>query len=251
MKLLPYSDLHMEMDGFMIIGETDADVIVLAGDINVGTRGLRWASEEAEDTGKPVIYVAGNHEYYKREYFSLQAELREMAAQHENVHFLEEDEVVIDGVRFLGATLWTDYQATTAFSQKANMAVAEESLNDHRLIRYGDEPFRPQHALELNQHSVAWLTEKLNTPFEGKTVVVTHHGPSLKSAHPTFGVNQLSTAFISDFDELVEKADVWCFGHTHSNLDTHIGKCRLVSNQRGYPMERMPVPFNKHFVVIV
>lgn len=251
MKILLYSDLHMEMDGFMIIGETDADVIVLAGDINVGTRGLRWATEEAEDTGKPVIYVAGNHEYYRKEYFTLQAELREMAAQHENVYFLEEDEVVIDGVRFLGATLWTDYKATTEFSQEANMGIAGVSLNDHRLIRYGDEQFTPEHALALNQNSVAWLTEKLDTPFEGKTVVVTHHGPSLKSAHPTYGLNQLSTAFISNLDDLVEKADVWCFGHTHSGIDTKVGKCRLVSNQRGYPMERLPVPFNRQFTVTV
>lgn len=251
MKILLYSDLHMEMGEFIGIDYAEADVVVLAGDINIGTKGLWWAVKKAKELDKPFIYVAGNHEYYRKEYFTLQAELREMAAQHENVYFLEEDEVVIDGVRFLGATLWTDYKATTEFSQEANMGIAGVSLNDHRLIRYGDERFTPEHALALNQQSVAWLTEKLDTPFEGKTVVVTHHGPSLKSAHPTYGLNQLSTAFISNLDDLVEKADVWCFGHTHSGVDTQVGKCRLVSNQRGYPMERLPVPFDRQFTVTV
>ncbi|WP_297809490.1 metallophosphoesterase [uncultured Methylophaga sp.] len=251
MKLLLQSDLHMEMGEFIAIDQTEADVVVLAGDINIGTRGLEWAIMKAKALSKPFIYVAGNHEYYRKEYFGLQADLRAMAAEHENVHFLEEDEVVIDGVRFLGATLWTDYKATTEFSQAANMGIAGVSLNDHRLIRYGDERFTPEHALALNQKSVAWLTEKLDTPFDGKTVVVTHHGPSLKSAHPEYGLNQLSTAFISNLDDLVEKADVWCFGHTHSGIDTQVGKCRLVSNQRGYPMERLPVPFNRQFTVTV
>lgn len=251
MKILLYSDLHMEMGEFIGIEYAEADVVVLAGDINIGTKGLWWAVKKAKELDKPFIYVAGNHEYYRKEYFTLQAELREMAEQHDNVYFLEEDEVIIDGVRFLGATLWTDYKVQSESSQEANMIAARDSLNDHRVIHYGNEPFMPAHALEIHQHTVAWLTEKLDTSFDGKTVVVTHHGPSLKSAHPEYGINQLSSAFISDLDDLVEKADVWCFGHTHAGIDTQVGKCRLVSNQRGYPMERLPEPFNRQFTVTV
>lgn len=239
MKLHLLSDLHNEFlrsKSVPPIEETDADLIVLAGDIDTGLHGLKWAAGEAERLGKPVIYVSGNHEYYRYD-ISLSPEMHAFAARHELLHFLENDELVIDGVRFLGCTLWTDYRAVGDPADA--MQVVMQRLNDHRLISNGDDLFLPEDALALHRESRAWLEAQLAQPFEGKTVVVTHHGPSLLCKHPRFPMDEFGTAFLSDLPELIEQADLWCFGHTHANLDAHVGKCRLVSNQRGYENEAM------------
>lgn len=109
MKIHLLSDIHLESGPYELPAGLDCDVIVAAGDIGVGLQGLEWL----KTLGKPVVYVAGNHEYWsKREnpvdMFDLQDQLR-AAAAGSNVHYLENDAVVIDGVRFIGATLWTSY----------------------------------------------------------------------------------------------------------------------------------------------
>jgi len=233
------SDLHNEFlrsKTVPSIAETEADLIVLAGDIGSGLHGLEWAACEAERLGKPVIYVSGNHEYYRYDIAQTE-EMRAFAAKHESMHFLENDELVIGGVRFLGCTLWTDYRAVGDPAEA--MPVVQRRLSDHHLIHNGERLFLPEDALALHKQSRVWLQEKLVQPFDGKTVVITHHAPSLLCKHPHFPMDEFGTAFLSDLPELIELADLWCFGHTHANLDTQVDKCRLVSNQRGYENEEM------------
>lgn len=129
------------------------------------------------------------------------------------------------------------------------MAVIEVSLNDHILIRKGDKRFSPDDALSLHLEAKAWLTTKLDENFDGKTVVVTHHAPSLVAQHLDYDYSPMSAGFLSEMDDLVSKADLWIYGHSHSNIDTMIGKCRLVSNQTGYQYEDIPVPFNPDWVI--
>lgn len=240
MNIQPLSDLHLEMiKNTFSIPASDADVIVLAGDIHQGIRGVEWAAGEARRLQKPIVYVPGNHEHYRQEYHANMAAMRAEAAKSSLIHFLEKDEIVINGVRFLGVALWTDYMATGVDQQAQNMKAALE-MSDHQLIRYETGRFEPEHALSLHIDAVEWLEKKLNEPFDGRTVVVTHHGPSLECIHLDHGYDSIPSCFYSDLDRLVKKADIWLYGHTHSNLDTHIGKCRLVSNQKGYPGEKMP-----------
>lgn len=248
MKIHLLSDLHIEICGFYSIEDTGADVIVLAGDIHSGAKGIEWAITEANRLKTPIIYVAGNHEYYKREYHQTLSMMRNAAAGNELVHFLEEDEVVINGVKFLGVTLWTDYQVSDE-TQELCMLMCGNLINDHRLIRMKDELFSTKHALKLHKESLKWLYKQIVTPHSGQTVVITHHGPSKHSAHPEYGMNVLSGAFISDLDNLVKEADLWLYGHTHSSIDTKIGTCRLVSNQRGYPREEIPGSFDRSKVI--
>lgn len=248
MKIHLLSDLHIEICGLYSIEDTDADVIVLAGDIHTGTCGIEWAIEEAERLKTPIIYVAGNHEYYKHEYHQTLNDMRIAAAGSELVHFLENDEVNIGGVRFLGTTLWTDYQISNE-TQEFCMQMCENLINDHRLIRFKDELFSTKHALQLHNESLRWLYKEIAVPYSGQTVVITHHGPSKHSAHPDYGLNVLSGAFISDLDNLVKEADLWLYGHTHSSVDVKIGASRLVSNQRGYPRELIPGGFDKTKVI--
>lgn len=238
MKIQPLSDLHNEFFRARApvppITDSDADVVVLAGDIDTGIAGLKWAAAEADRLGKGVVYVAGNHEFYHHD-IALVDRLREFAAAHERIHFLERDAVVIGGVRFLGCTFWTDYRA--AGDPILAMLEVRRRLNDHYQIRKRPHLFLPEDALDLHELSRAWLQSQLAQPFDGKTVVVTHHGPSPVCHPPQFAIDALASAFWSDLTDLVERADVWCFGHTHHNIDVQVGKCRLVANQRGYPKE--------------
>ncbi|MFU8838221.1 MAG: metallophosphoesterase [Thiohalomonadaceae bacterium] len=237
MKIQLLSDLHNECYRGKPpppIAQSEAEVVVLAGDIDVGLAGLAWARDEAQRLGKRILYVAGNHEFYHHD-IALLDKMREFCAGTEGVELLENEARVIDGVRFLACTLWTDYRA----SGDPVMAMLEVvgGLNDHRLIRHGEDRFLPEDALALHQASRAWLKQQLAEPFDGKTVVISHHGPHLLCQHPAFPFDHFATAFLSDLSVLVEQADLWCFGHTHANLDVQIGRCRLVSNQRGYPGE--------------
>lgn len=153
MKIQLLSDLHREMDPTFSVPDTDADIIILAGDIDVGTKGIEWAISQALMLHKPMVYIAGNHEYYRHEYFSLQGRMREIAESCSLVHFLECDEIIIDGVRFLGTTLWTDYASTRLSEQSENMRLLSSSIRDHQVISITDKPFMPADALMLHQAS--------------------------------------------------------------------------------------------------
>lgn len=235
MKVQIYSDIHIESRGAYNIPKLDSDIIILAGDIDAGLNGLEWAEELRRLHKKPVIYVAGNHEYYGYDYNELTQEFRDYASQFDNVHFLEKDELIMGDVRFLGATLWTDYYEHLGYEQFIeNMSLLNNALRDHVRIRFNGDEFTANRAFELNKETKHWLDNKLDEPFTGKTVVITHHGPSNKCNHREFGANLYSPGFVSDLDYMVEKADNWFYGHTHSNEDFMIGKCRVVSNQVGY-----------------
>lgn len=252
MKIQLMSDLHIEQIGYFSIPKTDSDLIVLAGDIDVGLEGLLWAEELTRLHKKPVIYVSGNHEYYKNDLYELTDSMRLFADAYDNLHFLEKNEIQIDGVRILGTTLWTNYfDEHGPAEREKNIALLDEALNDHRLISMGGKRFTARDAYAEHQKSVAWLSSTLKQRFDGKTVVVTHHAPSFACNHVDFGMNPLSPGFVSNLDHLVEKADLWCCGHTHSNLDTKIANCRLVSNQRGYRHEKIPVPFRHELVIVI
>lgn len=256
MKLHILSDLHLEFDRdqpWQPVRDLDFDVLVLAGDICVHTHGLDWAIRNYPD--KPVIYVIGNHEYYGAELHGLHREIMARAASARSegfdVHVLDNEAIEIGGERFLGSTLWTDYQLFGRGSEMGfAMNEARRYMNDHTVIRCAPLPhFTPAQALDLHILARSWLTHELNKPFAGKTVVVTHHLPSRRSVAPRFAHQVLSAAFASDLDRLVEQADLWIHGHTHDNFDYRLGKCRVVCNPRGYPGENHA--FRADWVVVV
>ena len=215
------------------IPSTDADIIILAGDIDKGVKGVEWAINESKRLDKCIVYVPGNHEYYGFDIPETLAEMRNIALDT-NVHVLDNDSIILHGVRILGATLWTDYKADNNTIQKTAMEIVSHSLNDHRLITYDGKTFTTQQALALHLKSREWLLKNLNSPFDGPTVVVTHHGPSDACQHKKYPLSPISTAFHSQMDDVVGMADLWIYGHTHSNLDTLVNGTRLISNQFGY-----------------
>lgn len=237
MRLLVLSDLHLEHSQWAPDPDVAAaaDVVILAGDIHAHTHGLEWAREQFSD--KPVIYVAGNHEFYDAHLHAMSIQLRK-AAQELGVHYLDNDELVLDGVRFLGATLWTDFLLHGAANLGNALHAAGDRITDFHSIRFGSVGWlRPGHTVLLHRVSRDFLAQRLATPFDGKTVVVTHHVPTSRAIAPKYARDILSAAFASNLDSLVELADVWIAGHTHIAADVSVGKCRVVVNPRGYPGE--------------
>ena len=155
MKLQILSDLHIEFADFEL-PETDADVIVLAGDIGVGMDGLEWIKKQRP--GKHFIYVPGNHEFYSHD-ISLVGELIESAPR--NVHVLNNGQVVIDGVRFLGAVLWTDFRLFGEVDKWFSTQRARQSMNDFFVIQYDGRRFTPADSVGLHEISHQWLTGEL------------------------------------------------------------------------------------------
>lgn len=237
MKIQIASDLHLEFlegpfPGYRVIEPADADVLVIAGDIHRGTQAVAAFA----DWPVPVVYVHGNHEAYMEQYSDLVGKMRSAAAGT-RVHYLEGDEYVLHGVRFLGCCLWTDYRLYHDDPQAA-MQEAERHLNDHRLIRTRQGTFTARDALDIHLQSRAWLERKLDEHFDGPTVVVTHHGPHPNSIHPRFAETLLNPAFISDLTPLLGKADLWIHGHVHDSFDYEVAGARVIANPRGYPLNR-------------
>lgn len=240
MKLLILSDLHNEISPFQSI-KTDADAVVLAGDIDSGDEGLRWAAHAFE--GKPVIYIPGNHEFYQNHRLNTLDALRTESARIgdgvegkvSRVHVLDNDETIIDGVRFLGCTLWTDFNLFGEADRPYALREGEVCLNDFRLIKEGvRRVFTPQDSITLHENSLCWLAAKLDERFNGVTVVVTHHLPSMLSVSDRFKKSQLSACFASNLDHLFGKMDLWVHGHTHDNIDYFSNGTRVICNPRGY-----------------
>jgi predicted phosphodiesterase len=237
-KIRVLSDLHLEFQDWTP-PPAPAEVVVLAGDIHVGVDGLPWARRHFADAH--LIYVPGNHEYYGAEMESTLEQLRRVAAAHD-IALLDGDAVVIDGVRFLGATLWTDFELYGSDPDIIAQAQAEarRGMVDYRRIsRRGSGKLRPDDTRRIHQRQSAWLARELAKPFGGATVVVTHHLPHEQSVHTRFEGDPLNPSFASDLSALVRQpVRLWIHGHTHESIDYRIDGTRVVCNPRGYlPME--------------
>jgi predicted phosphodiesterase len=247
-RLHVLSDLHLEQEPFAPPG-VQADLVVLAGDVGRGTSGVEWARGWGD--GTPMLYVAGNHEFYGHSFPGLIEELRSVTAGS-TLQVLENDETVIEGVRFLGCTLWTDFDFDGPERRAEAMRLCERVVNDYGQIEF--EPRgRPLAAADTREAHLAsreWLEARLAEPFEGPTVVITHHAPLIRTRPSSPVWRALAGAFASDLTELMggERVALWIFGHTHRAADLNVRGTRVISNPRGYPHE--PVPgFDPGYVV--
>src|ERR1700738_3488533 len=189
----------------------------------------------------PILMVLGNHEFYHRFVPHELAQARSHAAAF-NIHVLENDTIVRGGVRFVGATLWTDYAIFGEANQAAVMNACASGMNDHRLIGWQKQPwlrFRPQEAALLHRRSRTYLKDALTAPFNGPSVMVTHHGVHWNSVLPRFATDPLTGAFVSDLEELIltTKPVLAVHGHVHHSCDYRIGETRILCNPHGYGAE--------------
>lgn len=263
LKLYVISDLHLEFTKWTPDPEAvaAADIIVLAGDIGIGTHGVAWAALTFPD--KPVFYVIGNHEFYGGNISRTAIDIKAVA-HGTNVIVLDNDEYHLqpgvtggEPVRVLGATLWTDFKlfGNELATYGNALRQAGHFISDFSCITFGTTGWMtPAQSVILHEASVKYLRAKLAEPFDGTTVVVTHHLPSFNAVAPQYQKDILSAAFASNLDDLVCQADLWIAGHTHVCFDT-VGKQggRIVVNPRGYVRgdEQENPAFNPSLVVEV
>ena len=230
MKIHVLSDLHLEFSDF-VPPPNVADVVILAGDIHTKCRGVEWANETFRCE---VVYVCGNHEFYGGHIDHTLRKMQDAAAPH--VHVLENQVWIRNGVRFLVTTAWTDF-TSTGDKVVASMTCAA-LMNDFKVIRAteGFRRLRPADVIERNRVAFDFLKRELSEPFDGKTVVVTHHCPVPEVGREKH-YDHLSAAYFNRWHSVVPLVDVWIFGHTHRAVDIELGGCRIISNPRGYPGE--------------
>ncbi len=251
MRIRVLSDLHLEFQDWTP-PPAPADVVVLAGDIHIGVNGVIWGRKHFAQA--QIIYVPGNHEFFGGEMGAALQELRRVAAAHD-VHLLDADALTIDGVRFLGATLWTDF---ALYGSEAPMiarafADAKRGMVDYRAIRVVDSGLlRPQDTLTIHQRQVTWLTQQLAQWYAGATVVITHHLPHARSVHAKYAGDLLNPAFASDLSGLVRApVRLWIHGHTHESMDYEVHGTRVVCNPRGYLPQQPNPAFDPGLVVTI
>lgn len=252
MRISILSDLHLEFGGFEPV-ETSADVTVLAGDIWTRDRGVTWAAKHFRP--ERTICLAGNHEFYMESLEDVLEACDDVAARA-GVHFLENRSVVIDGVRFVGSTLWTDFSLDGADLQPAAMDVAQRSISDFQLIfRAGEagklRTFEPRDATELHREARKFLQNELASDFSGPTVVVSHFLPHRRSIAPKYEKSLLNPYFCNDLSDLIDKAQpaLWIHGHAHESCDYRVGTTRVVSNPRGYAPDEINPAFDPGLVI--
>lgn len=267
MQLQLLSDLHLETHPhFQAQPAAGADVLVLAGDIGSYQTGSLLQGEyfglerfsplpQFAAWPCPVLFVPGNHEYDMQDWDEAHARLRRVCDQL-GIVWLERESVVMQGVRFVGTTLWTDYDTIALQDEKV------QAGDMTRLLKLRDKSFRaanfylrktggtrhgePFLAAPMREHALvcqAWLRQVLGTPFAGKTVAVTHFAPSLRSSDPRYGLVPGTAGFCNTLDDLLPHADLWLHGHLHAPSDYvvqgqhHNGtpwQCRVVANPLGY-----------------
>jgi Icc-related predicted phosphoesterase len=240
MKIWILSDLHLEYaDLRRPLAIPDADVCVMAGDLcRAPANGVHWLAKHIAHA-MPCVYVAGNHEFYKGSIREGLEDGKTAAAEFPVVHFLENDQVIIDGVRFLGATLWTDFRIQG--SSELAMHHARERMNDFRYIAKQRNPwqrFVPETAYRMHQQSREFLDTALKSdPI--KTVVVTHHLPYARSIPSRFEGDLLNASYASDLSSIIDdfQPALWVHGHTHDSCDYRVGDTRIICNPRGYETE--------------
>jgi predicted phosphodiesterase len=231
MKLNVLSDLHLSL-GALAMPANDADAVILAGDIARPKEAIAWARGFA----KPVLYVPGNHEFYGGSIAGTVEELKRLSAGT-SIRVLDNDAVIIEGVRFLGTTLWTDFMLFGKGEKRAAaMEAAQRLMRDFSRIRAGEAPFTPEASAALFAQHAAWLERKLAQTHGGATVVITHHAPSRKSIHPRFADSPMNACFVSDAEHLIDVSRVrlWIHGHTHDSFDYSVNGTRVLCNPRGY-----------------
>lgn len=250
MRIQLFSDLHLESDpGFQPQVAAGTDVVVLAGDIGSYQPGSRLQTSDfglerfapARLDVPHVLYIPGNHEFDGLEFGDAYARLRQ-TCRFLGITWLEREVLTLGNVRFIGTTLWSDFDALAVQEADAEarerlrgkaFRAANWYLSRNTTFRDG-EPVLAEQMREMSLECQAWLRAALAQPFDGRTVVVTHYAPSLRSADPRYGLTPGTAGFCNAIDELFAQADVWMHGHLHCMNDYMAGACRVIANPLGY-----------------
>jgi predicted phosphodiesterase len=247
-RLWIMSDCHLELMRNIkdMLPHITADALIIAGDFHRSRSVVQYARRQAGDL--PLIMVAGNHEHYES-FESVDEGIKRLRRDARldrkmngnQTYFLENETVELElighKIRFVGATLWTDFRIFGTYPY--SISYAQSNMNDFGCILGSKNPrkeLRPAKTVAWHKVSKTYIRSQLSQPFSGKTVVITHHLPSIRSISPRYQYDPLAPAFASDCDELLDLgADLWIHGHTHDSCDYIAGNTRVICNPRGYP----------------
>ncbi len=278
MKVQLLSDLHLEAHPHWIPhAAPGADVLVLAGDIGSYQAGSQLADSDfglarfspLAGWPTPVLFVPGNHEYDAFDFDIAHARLRE-TCERLGLVWLERESTVLTGVRFVGTTLWSDFDAlapscsapTTdphhpcgsnplAQQLKARdkaFRAANYYLRKTQTTRQG-EPWLAESVRLQALECQTWLRTALEVPFDGPTVVITHFAPSLRSADPRYGLTPGTAGFCNALEDLLPFVTVWMHGHLHAPSDYVQRGCRVVANPMGYARKNEQAAFQPGLLI--
>nr|WP_325265531.1 metallophosphoesterase [uncultured Rhizobium sp.] len=242
MKAWLFSDLHLECDPlFGGLHPPEADLCICAGDIADSgiVPSVRWLAQHVLPS-MPVILVCGNHEYYGSVVSEAHTAARAAIQNYRDFYLLNGEAVELNGFRFFGATLWTDFEILG--DPKIAKFDASRQLNDYRQIKLSKRPFKrfsTSDSQYLHRKALGDLDEFFRLPSDKPTIVVSHHAPSLMSVPQKFLRDPLTPAFASNLEgRILEFApSLWVHGHIHWPSDYVIGATRVICNPRGYPTE--------------
>lgn len=262
MRIALASDLHLEFGPIKLYNTEQADVLVLSGDILLSEplhdnprnpenedhflyvgkgndQAKRFRSFLSQVSGEfpHVVYVAGNHEFYNGKWCKTIDYLAEECAEYTNVYYLENQTKEINGVTFIGATLWTDMNANDPLT----MYHVNDGMTDYQVIRddsRGYTRLRPAFTVERHRKSVQYIQHVIEGKHDGKFIVVTHHAPTMKSIDPRYANDTLMNgAYASDLSEFIldnPQIKLWTHGHTHIPCCYDVGTTKVACNPRGY-----------------
>jgi Icc-related predicted phosphoesterase len=270
MKISYLSDLHLEWLNWPdFTGESGGDVLLLAGDITTAAmfRSHRTDAEARKhskymkkfksdliDKYDAVYMIMGNHEHYNSIFKNTRQELLDGFTRHDltKIRILDNDTVKVYDWTLVGCTLWTDFNRGDSFA----MYMAEKGMNDFRIIgkedvsdmnyfnRTSNRKIDAQFILEQHQTSLSYIVEVAQS--NQNVIVMSHHAPTYRSANHDHAGNTLDHAYFSDLSDVIlntPSIKYWVHGHTHQNVDYMVGDCRVLSNQRGYYMEKSAKAF--------
>ena len=276
------------------IENNETPILVLAGDIGEGLNGVKWA----KDFQCPIIYVCGNHEFWGQDYFEQIANMQKITSfpEYSHINFLNNSSVILNGIRFIGTTLWTDlgsyldwednnyvikyfsvmgdFKRITAkkWYNTENINKINKLLEQHGVVKekineiIEKQLFNPLLEIEENKKATEFLIKELEKPFDGTTIVVTHHLPFKEVWMKLFNIKEdlLNKNFINQENIFLEAArgklqpsmdllmlnlysnnllpllkskkapNYWLHGHLHIAVDEIIGKTRVMSSPVGY-----------------
>ena len=267
MRIQLFSDLHLERyAGFVPQVRGDTDVIILAGDIGSYQLGSRLTDEDfglerfsplrPGAPGARVLYIPGNHEFDGFEYDEAYARLRASCARL-GIEWLDRETLVIGSVRFIGTTLWSDFDALALREQELTKQLQKREkafraanwyLSKNTTLKNGEKVLA-EGIREMALDCQAWLRAALAAPFGGSTVVVTHFAPSLQSADPRYGLTPGTAGFCNALDGLLPRAQLWLHGHLHCPVDHVQHGCRVVANPLGYARKGEQAGFRPHLTL--
>ena len=228
-SMIVMSDLHIEGFANPKIYENPekADVLVLAGDINVTAERVWTDLKRFAENFNQVVYVPGNHEWYHNSFEEFHAKMTLFVQGQSSIFYLCNSSVKIEDTTFIGTPLWTNFRNSPKLAM-----LAKGMITDFRW-------YSPKECMERGIDAQQWLQHEYeNTP--GKKVIVTHWLPAVECIDPIYMTpsnEDLNCYFANDMGSWIkELTDVkfWFFGHTHSSVDVMLGDCRVVANPAGY-----------------